>query len=223
MTTGVDMEQSSNADKQFRYRKKEQLRRKADQMLRKWHEQPWNHHLKSVQDIHSLIEAAIKLPSGWTDYDYANAEKMLEHVKVEIDWPINQITNDVRDNRKAFDELIHPSELPNFNADLIKAIENTNALASHLISALKLSDCNEADKAAALMEAMRFVGRTLANNRTPRSQATAMCLSTISPIYGRPDWFYETLANTISHQHPELAYKIGKHLIEYPEMTHNIS
>jgi hypothetical protein len=212
------MEQSSNADKQARYRKKEQLRRRADQILRKWQQEPWKHHLKSPEELHNLIEAAISLPSGWTDEDYSNAENKLYHVYSEIVSPVNQITNDVNESRNAFDEFGKSSDPSKFNADLIKAVENTNALASHIISALKLSTCNEADQAAALMEAMRFVGRNLTksnDHEVPCSQATTMCLATINPIYPRPKWFTKNLASIISQQiHPELSQEIGNYLLK---------
>lgn len=208
------MDQHSNAEKQARYRKKEQLRRQADQIVRKWQLEPWKHHLKSLQEVHHLIEAAIKLPSGWTDEDYLNAEKRLYHVYSEIVSPVNQLSNDVHESRNAFNESITPSDLPKINSDLIKAVENTNALASHIISALKLSVCNEADQAAALMEAMRFVGRTLTNSRESScSQATTMCLATIDRIYERPRWFAKKLADTLSQQiHPDILREIGKYL-----------
>ncbi len=210
------MEQSSNAEKQARYRKKEQLRRRADQMLHKWQLEPWKHHLKSVQEIHHLIEAAIELPASWTDEDYLNAEKKLYQVYSEIVSPVNQISKDVHESRNAANEFIRFPDPSKFNADLIRAVENTNALASHIISALKLSGCNESDQAAALMEAMRFVGRILTNNRKiPCSQATAMCLATISPTYVRPSWFTKKLASTISQQiHPELLHEIGKYFLK---------
>ncbi|HAT9450113.1 TPA: hypothetical protein JBC47_03435 [Legionella pneumophila subsp. pneumophila] len=209
------MEQNSNAEKQARYRKKEQLRRKANQILQKWQLEPWKHHLKSTQEVHHLIEAAIKLPSGWNDEDYKNAEIRLYHVYSEIVSPVNQLYNDVRDNRGMDKSPIIPSDLPKLNADLKKAVENTNALAAHIISALKLSSCNEADQAAALMEAMRFVGRNLTDTREiPCSQATAMCFATIAPLYARPSWFTKKLAQTISEQiHPTLSHEIGVYLV----------
>ncbi|MFO8794462.1 hypothetical protein SDB36_12780 [Legionella pneumophila serogroup 1] len=209
------MEQNSNAEKQARYRKKEQLRRKANQILQKWQLEPWKHHLKSTQEVHHLIEAAIKLPSGWSDEDYKNAEIRLYHVYSEIVSPVNQLYNDVRDNRGMDKSPIIPSDLPKLNADLKKAVENTNALAAHIISALKLSSCNEADQAAALMEAMRFVGRNLTDTREiPCSQATTMCFATIAPLYARPSWFTKKLAQTISEQiHPALSHEIGMYLI----------
>lgn len=207
------MEQSVNAEKQARYRKKEQLRRQADQILRKWQLEPWKHHLKSLHEIRHLIEAAIKLPSGWTEEDYSNAEKRLYHAYSEVVSPVNQLTTDVRESRNVIFETINPYDLPKINAELMRAEEDTNALASHIISALKLSSCNEADQAAALMEAMRFVGRNLTNNRdVPCSEATAICLATINPICARPSWFAKKIANTLSKLiHPELLREIGKY------------
>jgi hypothetical protein len=207
------MEQHSNAEKQARYRKKEQLRRQADKILHKWQTEPWKHHLKSLQEVNHLLEAAIKLPSGWTDEDYLNAETRLYHVYSEVVSPVNQLSNDVRESRNITHESICPADLPKINANLMRAEESTNALAFHIISALKLSGCNEADQAAALMEAMRFVGRNLTNNReVPFSQATAMCLTTINPIiYPRPNWYPEKLANTLSQYiHPDVLQEIAR-------------
>jgi hypothetical protein len=208
------MEQTANAEKQARYRKKEQLRRQADKILHKWQLEPWKHHLKSLQELQHLIEAAIKLPSGWTDEDYLNAEAKLYHVYSEVISPTSQLLTDVRENRNITFESIRPFDLPKINADLKKAEENTNALASHIISALKLSGCNEADQAAALMEAVRFVGRNLTDNReVPCSQATTMCLAAINPIYAKPSWFAEKFANTLYKLiHPQILEQIGKHL-----------
>lgn len=208
------MDQISNAEKQARYRKKEQLRRKADQILHQWQLEPWKHHLMSIQEINHLINAAIKLPSGWTEDDYINAEKKLYHVYSEVISPVNQITNDIHESRNASDEFIISNDPSKFNSDLTQAVENTNALASHIISALNLSGCNEADQAAALMEAMRFVGRNLTNNHNiPCSQAIAVCLATIKPIYPRPKWFSKKLADTLSQQiHPELLQEISRHI-----------
>jgi hypothetical protein len=208
------MNQSSNVEKQARYRKKEMLKRRADQILLKWRLEPWKHHLKSMEEIHHLVEAAIRLPPRWTDEDYSNAEIKLHHVYIEVISPVNQLSNDLRESRNIHEAAVQPHELPDLNANFKKALDNTNALASHIISALKLSACTEADQAAALVEAMRFVGRILTNNReVPCSQATAMCLATIGPIYARPAWFTEKFAKTLSQQiHPKLLTEIGSYL-----------
>lgn len=210
------MNQTANAEKQVRYRKKEQLKRQADQMLLKWQSEPWKHHLKTVEELRHLIEAAIKLPFGWTEEDYLNAKSKLLHVYSEIVSPVNQLSTDVLENRNNAYESVTSSDLPKLNTEFMHAEKNTKALAAHLISALKLSACNEADQAAALMEAARFVGRTLTNNRdVPSSSATATCLATIAPIYPRPDWFAEKLASTLKQQiHPEILHKIAEYWIK---------
>jgi hypothetical protein len=143
-----------------------------------------------------------------------NAEKKLYHVYSEVVSPVNQLSNDIHESRNAADGFRSAADPSKFNSDLTKAVENTNALAAHIISALKLSGCSDADQAAALMEAMRYVGRNLSTGReVPRSQATAMCLATINPMYDRPNWFTKKLANTLSQQiHPELSSQIGKYL-----------
>jgi hypothetical protein len=213
------MQQNSNADKQARFRKKEQLRRKADNILRKLQlAPPWKQSLRSLQDIHHHIDAAIQLPFGWTDEDYLNAEKKLEHLYSEILLPDCQLSNDVHESRNAREEFGRSPDPSKFNDQLNKAEENTNALASHIISALKLSICNEADQAAALLEAMRFVGRNLINGReVPCSQATAMCLTTINPMYDRPNWFPKKFANILSQRMiPELLHEIVKNLDNLP-------
>lgn len=209
------MELNSNAEKQARYRKKEQLRRRADQMLQKWQLEPWKHRFKSIQEIHHLIESAIKLPSGWTDENYSNAEKKLFHVYSEIVSPVNQLSNDVHESRDIANEFMSSSDPSKLTANLIHAEEKTKALASHIISALEISDCSESDQAAAIMEAMRFVGRNLTNTEVPCSQATAFCLATVNPIYVRPSWFAKKFADTLSKLiHPDLLHEIGKYLIK---------
>ena len=210
------MEQSSNAEKQARYRKKEKLRHKANQMLRLWQLEPKKNNFKSEQEIHQLIESVIKLPHGWTDDDYLNAERKLENINSEIFSPDNQILNDIKSSRGIRFTLSNDIQ----RITLEKALERTNALACHIISALKISDCDESEQAAALMEAMRFVGRTLSSNSDVHyySQATAMCLATINSIYDRPKWFARELSSMLYKQtQPELLSELIKYLKQYEE------
>lgn len=208
------MDQISNAEKQARYRRKEQLKRKADDLLLKWQSNgPFARHKKSIQDVQHLIMKAIELPSGWTDEDCQIAEIKLNQVYTELFWAVDQISNDVREISNFSVELRTTPDPSKLNADFDKAVENTTALASHIISALKLSACNEAEQAAALMEAVRFVGRTLAmNHEIPCSDATAMCLATIGPQYVRPNWFSKKLASALSKQIERHSSEVGKHL-----------
>lgn len=88
------------------------------------------------------------------------------------------------------------------------------AVASHLISAFKLSNCAPADQAAIVMEVVRFVARSLVStHEVHQSQATAVCLASIGPQYDRPSWFAGKLAEAIRQQIGDnLAHEVGSYL-----------
>ncbi|KKM04059.1 hypothetical protein LCGC14_1768040 [marine sediment metagenome] len=209
------MTQISNADKQIRFRKKEQLKRRANNIFREWQLKLSTCKWKSItpQDVQHSLDKAIDLPSGWTDKDYECAEQTLEQLHTDLSFAADQLKNDV-DAGWGFEVSMTTSDPVKFISDNKAAIEDTRALAAHLISGLKLSNCNDADQAAALMEALRFVGRSLVSNRDiPRSQATTICLASIGPHYNRPDWFAEQLANTLGQQiDKSLAHQVGMYL-----------
>jgi hypothetical protein len=205
------MTQLSNADKQTRFRKKEQLKRRANNIFREWQLKLSTCKWKSItpQDVQRSLDKVIDLPSGWTDKDYECAEKTLEQFHIDLSFAVDQLKNDVD---AGWNSLMTTSDPAKYISDNKAAIENARALAAHLISALKLSNCNDADQAAALMEALRFVGRSLVNNRDIScSHANTMCLASIGPQYNRPEWFAEQLANTLRWQiDKSLALQVGK-------------
>ena len=197
----------SNAEKQARFRKKEALKRRAEQVFReKMLGLPL---VKNPDEIRQAIDKAIALPVGWTDEDYEHASWNLYQILLERYDNHHQLSNDVREGR-------YGEGLPGVVAapanELKAAIRNTQALAAHIISALNLSECNDSDKTAALMEVMRFVGRSLLNHREiPKSNATTMCLASIGKQYARPDWFFEKLAEVLAENvNEELSRSIGK-------------
>lgn len=203
------MTQISNADKQARFRKKEHLKRRAASIFHEWQFRPDYFKSKTPENVKHALDKAINLPSGWTDKDYERAEQILDQLRTDFLCGSDQLTLDVDDARQ--DST--PFDPAKFRESDI-AIENARALATHVISALKLSSCNDADQAAALMEALRFVGRSLASqSNIPRSQATAMSLASIGREYDRPEWFAEKLADTISAQAGNrLAREVGRYL-----------
>ena len=206
----------SNADKQDRFRKKEHLKRHADRIFREWEVSigRWRQS-RTPEEVRHAIDKAVELPSGWTEEDYQYALRKLGQCHLDLMSPVDQIANDVNgDWASSSIEFMTTSDPLKYIAENKAAIENARALATHLISALKLSNCNDADQAAALMEAVRFVGRSLVSNREiHRSQATAMCLASIGPQYDRPEWFAEQLADTIKPQIDiSLAHEVGQHL-----------
>lgn len=206
----------SNAEKQDRFRKKELLKRHADNIFRQWEISigRWKES-RSPEDVRHALDKATELPSGWTEEDYQHAEKKLGQYHLDLISSVDQIANDVDgDWASSSAEFMTTPDPKQFIADSKKAVEDARTLASHLISALKLSKCNDADQAAALMEAVRFVGRSLVSNREiRRSQATAMCLAGVGPQYDRPEWFAEQLADTIGQQMDKrIAHDVAKHL-----------
>lgn len=202
------MTQISNAEKQARFRKKEHLKRRAACIIDEWQFRPDYFKSKTPEDVKHSLEKAIDLPSGWTNKDYERAEQTLDQLRKDFLCGSDQLTLDI--DARWDSTSFNPAKLR--ESDI--AIENARALATHVISALKLSSCNDAEQAAALMEALRFVGRSLASqNDIPRSQATTMSLASIGREYDRPEWFVEKLADTISAQiGNKLAREVGQHL-----------
>lgn len=203
------MSQISNADKQARFRKKEHLRRRATSIFHEWQFRPNYFKSQTSEDVKHSLDKAIDLPSGWTDKDYERAEQMLDQLRKDFLCGSDQLTVDIDDARQGL--------LP-FSLDKLRdndiAIKKARALAAHVISALKLSSCNDAEQGAALMEALRFIGRSLASqSHIPCSQAIVMSLASIGREYDRPEWFAEKLADAISTQvGNRLAHEVGRYL-----------
>jgi hypothetical protein len=211
------MTQISNAEKQARFRKKEQLKREADKIFYLWVGSPMRYRFskRTEADVRHSLNVAIALPPDWKEEDYECAKRKLGQYHLDLISSVDQIGRDVDGDRVFYQAKLEESPDPfKFHSDNKAAIEGAWALASHIISALKISKCNDADRAAALMEAIRFVGRSLISNREIHcSQATAVCLASIGPQYDRPKWFVEKLADTILQQiDKSLAYDVGQHL-----------
>ncbi len=211
------MIQLSNADKQVRFRKKEQLKRQADKIFSQWALSPmrYRHSKRTEEEVRHALNEAVALPFDWKEEDYEHAKRKLGQYHLDLISSVDQIANDVDGDRVCYLAELDKSPDPfKFHADNKAAIENAWALATHIISALKLSNCNHGDQAAALMEAIRFVGRSLVSNREIHcSHATAICLASIGPQYDRPEWFVEKLADAIRQQvDKSVVYEVAKHL-----------
>lgn len=206
----------SNADKQDRFRKKERLKRIADNIFRQWEISIERYRgIRTPEEVRYALEKAVELPSGWTEIDYKCAEKKLGQCHLDLISSVDQIANDVDGEWESHStEFMTTPDPAKFIADNKAAIGKARSLAAHIISALKLSGCNDADQAASLMEAVRFVGRSLTGNREiRRSKATAIGLASVGPQYDRPKWFAEQLAKTISDQiGKSLAQEVGRRL-----------
>lgn len=182
----------SNAEKQARHRKKEELQRFAEQCFREAQLGALQHGANAPAMLAQIKQMA-DLPSGWTKEDYEMAVERIQQLRMDLINPNNDLDNDVYDALDSFNEWKKaPTKVM---TDTQKAIQETRNLASHLISAVELTNLSNGERAAALVEALRHVGRSLANERPlRRSDANTVCLATLPPQYRRPDWFAESFA-----------------------------
>jgi hypothetical protein len=205
---------TTNAEKQARFRKKEALKQYADKIFREWQIMSWNTSSRTPVEVRTFLDKAVDLQSGWTDEDYENALRSIQNFYLELYDNPHLLDNDVKEGRNTWNEFKTTPDPRKFMYEEKANVENTRALAAHIISALKLTNCSDSDQAAALMEAIRFVGRSLLNNSTIyKSNAVTMCLASIGSQYARPEWFAESLAKIIAWNIGEdLACDVGEQL-----------
>lgn len=205
----------SNAEKQARHRKKEELQRFAEQCFRDAQMGAFQHGANATAML-SQIKQMADLPSGWTKEDYEMAVERIQQLRMDLINPNNDLDNDVHDALDSFNEWQKaPTKV---RVDTEKAIQETRNLASHLISAVELTNLSNGERAAAIVEALRHVGRSLANERPlRRSDANTVCLATLPPQYRRPDWFAESFAKYMAFRlgTEEAKDDLGQKIIEY--------
>lgn len=206
----------SNAEKQARFRKKEELKRIADQVLRESRLVVGLLRAPSLEEASQFLSKAIELPAGWTDEDFDLAVRKIEQYRMDLFSTPDQIGVDIFDSRDVLGVFGTTGDPRKVNEDTKAAIENAHLLAAHLISALRLSKCSDDEQAAALMEAIRLVARSLANQaKVPKSAATTICLATLPSHYERPQWFTDKLVETLIDQlGAELARAVGKRMAQ---------
>ncbi len=207
----------SNAEKQARHRKKEELQRFAEQCFRDAQMGAFQHGANAPAMLAQIKQMA-DLPSGWTSEDYEMAVERIHQLRMDLINPNNDLTNDVHNALDTFEEWGKAPDKARFRKETQKAIDDTYNLATHLISALELTSLSNGERAAALMEAMRHVGRSLANERLLRpSDANTVCLATLPPQYRRPDWFAESFAKYIAFRlgTEEAKDDLGQKILDY--------
>jgi len=207
----------SNAEKQVRFRKKEALKKYAEQTFREWQIRSCMDINRNPAEVRAILDKAVDLPFGWTDEDYESAQHRIRQILLELYDNPHQLVNDVHEGRNFTDEFKITPDPSGLLKSQKAAEEKAHTLAAHIISALKLSECKESDQAAVLMEAIRFVGRSLVNNRdVPKSDAVAMCLASIGPQYERPEWFIEKMTKVLGwNLNKELASVLGQSLLDF--------
>ncbi len=208
----------SNNEKQLRFRKKEELKQYAENIFNDWQILKGLDTSRTPKEVRTYLDSIINLHSGWTADDYNRAVKTLQNFHTEFYYGNPYLLkNDVENARNSIEEFITSSNPQQWLLDTKKATSNMQKLSAHIISALELAEGQASDNAAAILEVMRHVGRTLLNKKNvPKSNATAICLVSISSQYERPDWLVEQLVQVLTTQLGiELAHKLGKSLMEF--------
>ena len=192
----------SNNDKQIRFRRKEELKKKADHILKDWQFRGWRHlGSRSIEDIRKTLDEIADLKSNWTEEDYQSALKALESFQFELYDNPHSLENDVYKGRDSIENLRTTNDPKKLISEQKKAAENMKNLSAHIISALNLAGGTSSDNAAAIVEVLRFVGHSLIKEaKIPRSQATAICLAVLGPQYEKPEWLFEELGEILVNQ-----------------------
>ena len=210
----------SNAEKQARFRKKVELATLAHNVFQEWQDvSPDTASDIKPEHVRSLLSRAAALPSGWTDEDYEQAGRRIGQVRNELLASLNELQNDVYETRP-LEEYLKPQDSGASVDELQKAVSDARALASHLISGIELSPIENADKAAAVMEALRHVGRTLAaSSEVAKSAGNAVCLVSLQRPHGNPDWLMERfLEYLVAHLDEASVRELGERLVAcYPK------
>jgi len=206
----------TNPEKQARFRKKEVLKKRSEQYFREWQVMASRSRVQP-REASKLFSDAAELPSGWTDEEYGGALQKLEQLRIDLITSQDYVRNDIHEAVNTEGGFMASPDPGKFIAETKSAVNDAHDLAAHLISALELSRCNDAGKAAALMEVMRHVGRNIANStKIPKSDATAVCLATLTPQYARPDWFVAKMTRWLSFRlEEELSHELGTQLLRF--------
>ena len=207
----------SNAEKQARHRRKEELRKHAELCFREAQMGAPRHGANGPAMLAQIRQMA-ELPSNWTDDDFELAVERIQQLRMDLINPGNDLDNDVHDTRDSFEEWGRAPDKAKHRKETHKAIEDTRNLASHLISAVELTALSNGERAAALIDALRHVGRSLANERPlRRSDANTVCLAILPPQYRRPDWFAESFAKYIAFRLGTVEAKndLGQKILDY--------
>ena len=198
----------TNQEKQERFRKKEILKKIANDIFNEWQLLSWKDFPKDSKDVRAKLDRIADLPSGWSDDDYQQALISFNTFKIEL-YSRNPylLQNDIysgRDSVKTQGMQDSPQTIREQN----KAIWQAKKLVSHLNSAINLVGECASDSAAVVVELARNVGLSLLNERTvPKSNATTICLLVTNPVQKKPDWLINEIAKVLKEQLNEEAIK----------------
>jgi hypothetical protein len=210
----------TNVEKQARFRKKQKLKTFRDQVFKKLQlNMPFRRRRETPDKILALLEEAASLPSGWNEEDIDRALRRISQIYYEFDSPRDDLTMDLKDVEVHLEEFGSTPDPLKFFSDTNESISKTRTLASHLISALELSALSNSERAAAVMEAIRHVGRAATiSGDMAKSDAMMVCQASLQSHYDRPDWFLDSLAKWLANRlGKELVHELGKRLVNFQQ------
>jgi len=192
----------SNAEKQARFRKKEELANVATRIFNEIQLMRLpGARRESPEEIQNLLEMAATLPDRWTDTDLERAYRRLGDLRADFLNPRDDLNTDVLVGLGLFNARGEPQDSVNAFVDTRSVLRKTRTLASHLISALSVSELSPSEQAAAVMEVIRHLGRGMVNaDNTLKSHATAICLASLPSYFQKPDWSMDYLAGWLTQQ-----------------------
>ncbi len=208
----------SNAEKQSRFRKKQELKKFRGQVFQKWQlNMAFRHRRETPDEIHALLEEAASLPSGWNEKDFDRAWRRIHQLYSDFVSPGDDLKMDLVDDEVLAEDFASTPDPRKLFSDTEESISKTRALASHLISALELSVLTNSERAAAVMEAIRHVGRAAATSGdSVKSDAMVVCQASLPGYYDRPDWFLDSLTKWLANRlDEELVHELGKRLANF--------
>jgi hypothetical protein len=210
----------TNAEKQARLRKKEKLKKFKDQVFKKWQlGKGFRPRRETPGEILALLEEAARLPSRWNEEDFERAWHRISQLHFDFVSPQDDLKMDVMNRAELSEEFVSIPDPGKLFSDTDESISKTRALASHLISALELSALSNSERAAAVMEAIRHVGRATANSADmAKSDAMIVCQASLPSYYDRPDWFLDSLTKWLANRlDEELVHELGKRLADFQQ------
>ena len=213
----------TNAEKQARFRKKKKLEKYKEEAFREWQlKMNFGPRRETPSQVHALLEKAATLPSGWTDRDIQKAWDRINKLRIEFMHPQDELKTDVQEGAGWGTEPMHNATdevLSRAISDARESLPKVINLSRHLISALELSALSNSGQAAAIMEAVRYVGRAaMSSGDMAKSHAMTVCHASLSINNDRPDWFLNSLVKWLwSRLGKEGINELGKRLTDFQE------
>lgn len=211
----------SNAEKQARFRKKDELHKHVLKVSRdcQFLASSRLYLRRTLGDVDLRLREAASLPKEWTEQDLELAYARIRNIYGDVVGAVDLLSEDIKAARDSLDPLIDSPSPKKWLAEQQAAERNAIALAGHLVSALDLSGLPNEERAAAVVETLRHVGRSLGNSATTgRSNATAVCISAVNRHYDRPEWFVDEMVSWLDRNlDEELRVALGKRLLKPAE------